>query len=130
MLDRIHVVGAAIRAENRILAAQRGPAMSLAGEWEFPGGKVEPGESPHDALAREILEELGVEVDVGDLIARSTFTTKDRIIDLDVYWCEIRGGSLHPTEHSELRWLTFAELDTVDWAAADIPIVALLQQSG
>ena len=127
MVDRIHVVGAAIRDESRILAAQRGPSMSLAGQWEFPGGKVEAGEAAADALAREVLEELGVEVDVGELVARSTFTTRDRVIDLDVYWCVIRHGELEPVEHSELRWLLPDELDSVAWAAADVPIVALLQ---
>lgn len=100
--------------------------MSLPGEWEFPGGKVEAEEAPEDALAREVEEELGVRVRVGELIGRSTLTTSARIIDLDVYWCELVGGELTPHEHSELRWLAPDELDAVEWAAADVPIVALI----
>ncbi len=126
MPAEIHVVGAAIARENLVMVAQRGTAMSLAGQWEFPGGKVEDGEEPRTALARELVEELGIEVEVRDRIGRSTFTTREQTIVLDVYWCAIVAGEPEPREHSAVRWLTRPELVDLDWAAADIPIVAMI----
>ena len=124
------VVGGAIRRAGEVLAAQRGPEMSLAGQWEFPGGKIEDDETPEQALVRELEEELGVVVQVGGLVGRSVYETADRRLVLDVYWCEVRSGTLAPVEHSELRWVPIAQLADLDWAIADIPIVSLICDAG
>jgi 8-oxo-dGTP diphosphatase len=119
----VRVVGAAIVRHGRCLVAQRGAQMSSAGKWEFPGGKVEPGERPEDALAREIAEELGIVILVGPWIGRGEARARRSVIVLDVYAAELTGGEPHPTEHAELRWLKADELSSLDWAEADVPIL-------
>lgn len=127
MLPKVHVVGGAIRRDDRLLVALRGPTMSLPGKWEFPGGKVEADELPEAALARELAEELGVRVTVGERIGRGQVAQPHCIVVLDVYWCEIASGDEPiPREHAELRWLAVSDLDDLDWAAADLPIVEIL----
>jgi len=126
MTAEIHVVGAAVRRGEEILVARRGSGMSLAGMWEFPGGKVEAGESPAEALVRELDEELAIQVRVDELIGRSTFTTADRVIALDVYWCHLLDGEPFPHEHDEIRWVGREELATLDWAPADVSIVTMI----
>ena len=130
-LREVHVVGAAIVRDSRCLAAQRGPGMRLAGKWEFPGGKVEDGEDPRAALAREVREELGLEIEVGELLGTGHDARSDAAsevaVRLDVYLATVSGGELSLLEHAAVRWLTFAELDTVDWAAADRPLLPLLR---
>jgi 8-oxo-dGTP diphosphatase len=123
----VHVVGAAILRDGRCLAAQRGPTMRLPGQWEFPGGKVEPGEDPCAALARELREELGLEVAVGPLLGCGSATTNDLTVRLDVYLATPRGGELRLLEHAAVRWLAAEELETLDWAAADRPLLPLLR---
>ncbi len=122
-MPTVHVVAAAIIQGGRCLVAQRGEGMSLAGKWEFPGGKVEPGESASAALAREILEELGLEVLVGTKLATGTEVTSTRTIVLDVYAATIVGGSLAVREHAQVVWAESEELDSFDWAQADVPCV-------
>ena len=97
--------------------------MSLAGKWEFPGGKVEVGESPAAALAREIQEELGVVILVGELLGTGTANAGTKIIRLDVYGARMVSGSVVLREHSEVRWATPDELLDFDWAEADVPSV-------
>ena len=102
--------------------------MSLTGNWEFPGGKVEPGELPEAALARELSEELGVEVQVGPFLGRGSATSEHRLIELDVYAAVLQQGNPVPREHQEVRWLGADELTDLDWAEADIPAVAAVQR--
>ncbi|MDL9978093.1 (deoxy)nucleoside triphosphate pyrophosphohydrolase [Microbacterium candidum] len=121
-MERIEVVGAVIVRDGRILAARRGPGMSVPGVWEFPGGKIEPGETPEEALRRELVEELGCTVQVGDRVT----STDHGHVTLTTYYCRLVEGMPHPFEHSELRWLAPDALADLDWAPADIPAVQLL----
>ena len=123
----VHVVGAAIVRDGRCLAAQRGPEMRLPGKWEFPGGKVEDGEDPRAALAREVREELGLEIEVGELLGTGSDAASDVAVRLDVYLAAVSGGELRLLEHAAVRWLTLDEIDTVDWAEADRPLLPLLR---
>ena len=119
----IQVVGAAIVGENgRVLCAQRGYGP-LIGKWEFPGGKVEKGETDQQALAREIKEELGIDIIVQDFIEESYTEYKDKNINLRVYKCKYVSGEINDTEHQSLKWMKNEELETLDWAEADIPIM-------
>lgn len=125
----IEVVGAAIvRDDGRILAARRGPEMALAGKWEFPGGKIESGESAEECLVREIEEELGIGVEVLDFIERGTSkTASGRTVQLDVYRCRWTSGALEPVEHDRLEWVAPNKLAALDWAEADLPAVGRLR---
>lgn len=123
---RVSVVGAVIVRDGLILAAQRGPEMATPGVWEFPGGKVEPGETPAEALRRELREELGCEVGVGDLVARSEHEYPGGTVVLATYRCTLRAGEPRAIEHRGLRWLTAAELGDLAWAPADLPTVRLI----
>lgn len=122
----IEVVGAAIVDAGRVLLTRRGPRMSMAGKWEFPGGKLEPGETPSAALAREIAEELGLAVVVGDRIGRGTSLSDGRRIVLEVYAARVVGGELRLHEHEEHGWFAAGELAGLDWPEADLPILPAL----
>lgn len=126
MKRRIHVVGAAIVRDGQVLCAQRSASMALPNKWEFPGGKIEAGESPQAALSREIFEELGVEVDVGAFVARGHHEQSHVVITLDVYLARYLRGDWFAREHSELRWVGPDELSSLDWAEADLPAVDAL----
>ena len=95
--------------------------------WEFPGGKLEPGEEPPEALIREIEEELSCRIKVGTEIVRTCHEYDFATIVLTTYYCEIITGAPEASEHSELRWMAPADLHTLDWAPADIPAVAQIQ---
>ncbi len=111
------VVAGAVVAQSRLLVAQRLRPPELAGRWELPGGKVAPGETERDALARELAEELGIEVEVGerlgDDVALNATTT------LRAYQVRLIGGQPHPHDHGALRWVTAAQLHEIDWVPAD-----------
>lgn len=124
---RIEVVGAVVVREGLILCAQRGPGGALPGLWEFPGGKVEPGESPRTALRREIDEELGCHVRVGEQITSTTHAYDFATITLTTYYCTLVAGTPTLTEHAAVRWLPPVELDTLAWAPADVPAVVRVQ---
>lgn len=120
------IVGAAIIADGRVLACARLNPPEVAGMWEFPGGKVEPGESDVEALVRECDEELGVRVEVGDRVGRDVRLGHGRAV-LRVYAARLVGKDQPQLlEHAELRWLAADELDSVTWLPADAPIVAAL----
>jgi 8-oxo-dGTP diphosphatase len=120
-------VGAAIVSEGRCLVARRGPGMSLAGSWEFPGGKVEAGESPQDALRREIREELGLEIRVGALLGVGEAQAGARRVVLSVYVAEQVGGELALLEHDAVQWCGAEDLDGLGWAEADLPVLPALK---
>ena len=128
MLKRIKVVGAVLVHDGRVFAAKRGPGKSMAGYWEFPGGKVEADETPEEALARELREELKIDVTVGEFIVTATYEAGTAVIELSTYLCTIIEGVPVLTEHEEFRWLPVSELSDVEWAPADIPTVELLRE--
>lgn len=109
---------------GRLLACRRPPDKHLAGKWEFPGGKVEPGESPAQALVRELREELAITVEPGETLSPVVHDYGRGPIRLIPILCTIIAGIPHPHEHDELRWGSAAELARLDLAAADLPILA------
>lgn len=117
------VVGAVIVRDGLIFAAQRGGHGPLAGLWEFPGGKVEPGESPEVALAREIREELRVDVHVGSAVTTTVHEYSFGVVELTTLYCTIDASEPQLSEHSDFRWLAPDELPTLEWAPADLPAV-------
>ena len=120
------VVGAAIIAGGRVLACARSAPPEAAGKWEFPGGKVEPGESEAAALARECAEELAVRIEVGGRIGPDVPMGRGRSV-LRVYAARLLGDDPpQALEHAELRWLSVDELSSVSWLPADVPIVEAL----
>lgn len=121
-MKTINVVAAVIMKEGRVFATQRGYGEFKDG-WEFPGGKVEAGESPEEALRREIREELEVEVNVGDLIDTIEYDYPAFHLSMKCYACTIAGGSPHLLEHEAARWLSADLLDSVAWLPADITLV-------
>ena len=122
----IRVVGAAIVREGKVLCAQRGPSKSLAGYWEFPGGKIEPHETPREALHREIEEELLCEVEVADEVCTSTHTYDFGTIELTTFICHLVSGTPQLTEHHEIRWENPADMPQLDWAPVDREAVHLI----
>lgn len=124
MSERIVVVGAALWHEGRMLAARRSAPPELAGRWELPGGKVEPGERPEEALVRELREELGVEAEPVERIPGEWPLGRPGYV-LQVWSAELLSGEPAPLEdHDALRWLGVDELDAVDWLDQDRPAVA------
>lgn len=120
MSAAIEVVAAAIVRDGRVLAARRAPGHRLAGGWEFPGGKVEPGETPRAALERECLEELGIGIAVGDLL---DVAASDEI-RLTLFVVRVVEGEPQPIEdHDKLRWLDATALDSVAWLPIDLELL-------
>lgn len=120
----IDVVCGVIRNESgEILACQRPQGKHLAGLWEFPGGKVDPGESPEVALIRELQEELSVTVSVGEALTPVFWDYGDRSICLHPFMCNIIRGELLATEHEALLWCTEQNFSSLSWAEADLPIL-------
>lgn len=128
MKKRIPVTGAVLLRDGLILAAQRGPDKALPDYWEFPGGKIEAGETPEESLSRELAEELLCEASVGKHITTTAYEYSFGIVELATYWCELISGEPQLTEHVEIRWLKPSELNTVEWAPADIPTVNLIHE--
>lgn len=126
MKKEIVVVGAVITDQQMVLCARRGEQMALPGMWEFPGGKLEPGESDAQALVREINEELECEVEIGGRITSTRHEYDFGFVTLTTYFAKIVSGTPITTEHAELRWVPAAELNILDWAPADIPAVELI----
>ncbi len=123
MKKRINVVGAILTRGNNIFAAQRSSKMSLSGMWEFPGGKIEPHESPKEALLRELKEELLCTAEVGNLVQTTEYEYEFGTVILTTFYCSLTGDEPKLTEHSEIRWVQVADLDQLNWAPADIPAV-------
>jgi 8-oxo-dGTP diphosphatase len=116
------VVGAAIVQDGRLLTVQRAEPARLAGLWEFPGGKVERGETEVQALVRECQEELGLVLEIGDRVGPEVRTATRRYL-LRIYLARVIGGTLHLSEHLDARWLAPEQLRDVPWIPADLPIV-------
>ena len=126
-MKTVRVVAAVIRRDDRIFATQRGYGAFKDG-WEFPGGKIEPGETPGQALVREIWEELDTQIQVGDLIERVEYDYPDFHLSMDCYWCEVVEGHLELKEHEAARWLSREELFSVDWLPADIGLIGRIKE--
>jgi 8-oxo-dGTP diphosphatase len=124
----INVAGAAIVEDGTVLCVRRGPGGSLPGMWEFPGGKIEPGEAPEAALAREIREELHCAVSVGKPVTTTMHEYDFGVVGLTTFYCSLVEGTPTLTEHTEMRWLAASDLASLDWAPADIPAVALIEE--
>lgn len=123
----IRVVAAIIKATNEkgepmIFATQRGYG-DLKGGWEFPGGKIEEGETPKEALKREIMEELDTEIKVEELIDTIEYDYPTFHMSMDCFWCEIVKGELVLKEHEAARWLTREQLGEVEWLPADVTLI-------
>lgn len=121
-MKQINVVAAVIVQDDRILATQRGYGEFKDG-WEFPGGKIESGESPEDALKREIMEELKVEIDVRELIGVIEYDYTDFHLNMMCFWCTLKGGEVQLMEHEAGRWLKKEELGEVEWLPADLILI-------
>ena len=123
MKRQISVVGAVVIRNGTVLSAQRGETMTLAGLWEFPGGKIEHGESPQQALLREMEEELLCKVKIGAVVETTTHEYDFGVVTLTTFFATLLDSEPRLTEHAELRWIPRADLLSVEWAPADIPTV-------
>lgn len=121
-MKTVKVVAAIITEDEHIFATQRGYG-EFKGGWEFPGGKVEPGESPKEALVREIKEELDVEITVGELLDTVEYDYPQFHLSMDCFLCQIKSGELVLKEHEAAKWLTSGTLDSVQWLPADLGLV-------
>ena len=126
-MKTVRVVAAVIRKDDKIFATQRGYGEFKDG-WEFPGGKIEEGETPEQALAREIKEELNTEIQVGKLIDTIEYDYPKFHLSMDCFWCEIMQGGLELKEHEAARWLSKEELYSVDWLPADVGVVERIKE--
>jgi 8-oxo-dGTP diphosphatase len=125
--QRVRVVAALLeRSDGRVLITQRRPQAFMPLKWEFPGGKVEPLETDHDALKRELREELGIEVMVGDHFMSLLHEYPDFEIDFNVYRCTLASGSLQALGVRDFRWVPISQLEAFEFPPADLPTVKLL----
>ena len=122
----IPVTAAIIIHDAKFLAAKRAPHKHMGGFWEFPGGKIEQGETPQESLAREIREELGLTISVGDHFYTNVHDYGDKTISLMAYLCEWRAGELTLVDHDQVQWCEPDQIQQLRWAPADVPIVETL----
>lgn len=127
-MKTIEVVAAIIKKNHKIFATQRGYG-EFKGMWEFPGGKIEPGEMPEEALVREIWEELETEISVEKYLTEIDYDYPDFHLHMKCYLCDIRSGDLKLLEHSAAKWLTRETLDSVKWLPADVTIIEMLKST-
>lgn len=130
-MKTIRVVAAVIcdsmENKNKIFATARGYG-EFKGGWEFPGGKIEAGETPEQALIREIREELDTEIRVGDLITTIEYDYPSFHLSMDCFWAEVVSGNLELMEAQDAKWLTIEQLDSVKWLPADIMLIELIRK--
>ncbi|RRD31067.1 (deoxy)nucleoside triphosphate pyrophosphohydrolase [Streptococcus minor] len=124
----INVVAAAIEKNGLIFCAQRPKGKSLGGFWEFPGGKLEQGESPEEALIREIKEEFDSEIEVISFLNEASYEYDFGIVTMKTYLSKLINGELQLLEHQDSKWLPIEELSELEWAPVDIPAVKCLQK--
>ena len=127
-MKTVKVVAAVIVQYGKVFATQRGYGEFKDG-WEFPGGKIEEGETPQQALVREIQEELDTEVDVGNLLGTVEYDYPTFHLSMQCFLCRIKSGRLNLKEHEAARWLAEDELDSVDWLPADIEVLEWIRRS-
>lgn len=128
-MKQIEVVAAIIRRENKIFATQRGYG-DWKDWWEFPGGKMEAGETPEEALRREIREELSTEISVDELLCTVDYDYSKFHLTMHCFLCSLLSEALHLNEHEAARWLSEDELDCVQWLPADQEVIRLLKRGG
>jgi 8-oxo-dGTP diphosphatase len=121
------VTAAIIIRNNMYLIAKRKTGGSLSGKWEFPGGKVEPGETPEQGLVREIDEEFGVAVKVGKFVGSHKFNNEEKEYELLAYYCEILSGEITLNVHEDMKWISIREFDDFDFAESDKEILRILK---
>ena len=129
MSNPIRVVGAVFHDGERFLACRKKPGKPLEGHWEFPGGKIELGETPEQALAREIREELNLIAEVGQKVTTTTYEYDFATIELTTFYCTLVDGELRLTDHDDTKWVTSTEAAHLTWAPADIPAVEAIASS-
>lgn len=122
----IKVAAAVIERDGKILIGRRKKGSHLADKWEFPGGKLEPGETPEEALRRELREELSVEAMVGDFVCASRHIYPEKAVELIVYRASIPLGDIDSTDHEEIRWVPREELLLYNFPEADRPVIEIL----
>ena len=127
-MKTIRVVAAVIREGDRIFATARGYG-DYKGGWEFPGGKIETGETPQEALVREIKEELDTKIMVGELIDTIEYDYPAFHLSMDCFWCTIRDGSLTLKEAEAAKWLTAENIDSVNWLPADRGLIEKIRST-
>lgn len=127
-MKTLHVVCAVIRKDDKIFATQRGYGEFKDG-WEFPGGKIESGETPQLALKREIHEELDTEINVGDQIETVEYDYPEFHLSMQCFWCNVVSGKLTLLEAEDARWLTKDTIESVDWLPADKELVQRIKES-
>lgn len=123
----IKVVAAIMIYNGRVFATQRGYGEFKDG-WEFPGGKVEPEETPQEALVREIKEELNTVIEVGELLDTVEYDYPEFHLSMDCFICKVKSGDLELREHEDARWLTTETLDSVDWLPADLGLIQKIKK--
>ena len=128
-MKSIKVVAAIIERDGKILATQRGYG-DMKGGWEFPGGKVEPGETPEQAIKREIEEELEAEINVGRLVVDVNHDYPTFHLDMDCFLCTLADGTITLLEHSAAKWLDAEHLRSVGWLPADLKVVDAIETQG
>lgn len=121
-MKTVRVVAAVICSEDKIFATARGYG-EFKGQWEFPGGKIEPGETPQEALVREIQEEIDVKIEIGDLIDTIEYDYPSFHLSMDCFWCNVTEGEITLKEAEDARWLSKDELYSVDWLPADMKLI-------
>ena len=129
MSNPIRVVGAVFHDGERFLACRKKPGKPLEGHWEFPGGKLEPAQTPEQALAREIREELNLIAEVGQKVTTTTYEYDFATVELTTFYCTLVDGDLRLTDHDDTKWVTSTEAAHLTWAPADIPAVEAIASS-
>jgi 8-oxo-dGTP diphosphatase len=126
--DTVLVAAAVVEREGRVLAARRKRGSHLEGCWEFPGGKIEPGESPEECLTRELAEEVGVLVRPQGILEVVFHRYPEKNVLLLFFRCDLVEGEPEPVDCDEVRWVAQAELASLDWAPADVPFIQRLSR--
>ena len=121
-MKTVRVVAGIIIEDGKVFATQRGYGEFKDG-WEFPGGKIEQGETPEEAVVREIMEELDTEVEVKELFDTVEYDYPKFHLSMDCFWCELQSEHVVLNEHEDAKWLSKAQLDSVDWLPADVTLV-------